>query len=100
LVCQAKVQLGETLEKKSEADGLVDGDRKALRNQALSEYLTVVYVNSEEFWVKEAAWKALPLLGSNEVGNVEQLKLFFDRLEKLFPQLKEALEKKRAALKI
>jgi len=100
LVCQAKVQLGETLEKKSEADGLADGDRKALRNQALSEYLTVVYVNSEEFWVKEAAWKALLLLGSNEVGDVEQLKLFFDRLEKLFPQLKEALEKKRAALKI
>lgn len=100
LVCQAKVQLGQTLEKKSEADGLVEGGRKALLNQALSEYLTVVYVNSDEFWVKEAAWKALLLFGSNEVGNVEQLKLFFDRLEKLFPQLKEALEKKRTALKI
>jgi TolA-binding protein len=100
LVCQAKVQLGETLEKKSEADGLADADRKALRNQALNEYLTVVYVDSEEFWVKEAAWKALLLFGSNEVANGDQLKLFFDRVEKLFPQLKEALDKKRAALKI
>ncbi len=43
LVSEAKVQLGVALEKKAEADGLIEGDRKALRQQALGEYLEVVY---------------------------------------------------------
>lgn len=99
LVCEAKVQLGVTLEKKAEADGLAEGDRKSLRQQALREYLEVVYADADEFWVKKAAWNALPLIGAADSANTEQLNLFFDRLEQLFPQLKEALERKRAAMK-
>jgi len=46
------------------AEGAAAADRKALLSQALNEYLSVVYAGpTEEWWVKKAAWQALPLIG-------------------------------------
>ena len=92
---RATVGLGEVLEKMAQG-AASEADRKGLLSQALGEYLSVVYAGSEEWWVKKAAWQALPLIG--QADNPEQVSRFFQRLERLFPQMKEVLEKKRAAL--
>ena len=92
---RATVGLGEALEKMAQG-AASEADRKGLLSQALGEYLSVVYAGSEEWWVKKAAWQALPLIG--QADNPEQVSRFFQRLERLFPQMKEVLEKKRAAL--
>ena len=94
LWCRAKVGLGIVLEKK--AEGLHDEDRKILLRQALNHYLDVVDLKSDAFWVKKAGWQALPLIGLVENNDAKQN--FFNRLEVLLPPLKDALEKKRAAL--
>jgi len=94
---QAKVGLGLVLEKK--ADGLLAPDRKILLAMALDDYLDVVYSPADEFWTKKAGLQALPLIGSVGGGDANQVDDFFDRLEELLPQLKDSLEKKRAALK-
>jgi hypothetical protein len=46
------------------------------------------------FWVKKAGLQALPLV--EEFGSTNSEK-FFDHLERLFPQLKDSLEKRRVA---
>lgn len=97
LRCKAKVGIGLALEKK--ADGLPDDQKKSLLAGALNNYLDVVYAKGNEFWIKEAAVHALHLIGDAGAGNEEQLSRFFDRVENLLPQMKDALEKKRASLK-
>ena len=49
---------------------------------------------ADPFWVKKAGLQALPLVEALGVADPDK---FFDHLERLFPQLKELLEKKRAA---
>lgn len=100
LVCRIKVSWGEALEKKAEVDGSSDADRKALLGQALNQYLEVVYTRarSNAYWVKEAAWKALLLIGGNHPGDpaeLDRINVLISRLETWFPQMRETLEKKR-----
>jgi len=51
---------------------------------------------ADPFWVKKAGLQALPLVEALGMADPEN---FFDHLERLFPQLKEELEKKKAAVK-
>jgi TolA-binding protein len=94
---RAQVGLGLVLEKK--AEGLPADARKTLLDLALGSYLDVIDAKDDEFWTKKAGLQALLLIGSAGNGNPEQLNKFFDRLEDLLPQMKDAFEKKRAALK-
>jgi TolA-binding protein len=97
---QAQINLGIALEKK--ADLATGDDRNRLLQQALENYLDVFYGTNlrdgearDLFWVKKAGLQALPLVeavGVNEPG------LFFNHLEGLFPELKDSLEKKKAAV--
>jgi tetratricopeptide (TPR) repeat protein len=50
---------------------------------------------ADPFWVKEAGWRALPLI--EKLGTADPNK-FIDQMETLFPQSKDSLEKKRAVL--
>lgn len=96
---RAKVGLGIVLEKKAE---LAEGDaRLALWKQAFDQYLDVLDMDrgkelTNRFWAKKAGLLALALAPKTGVSNPDQ---FIDDLERLFPTLKEVLEKKRAALK-
>ena len=49
---------------------------------------------TDPFWTKASGLQALPLMMTLKDGDPDK---FFQRLEELFPQLKESLEKKRAA---
>ena len=93
---QAQIGFGIALEKKA---ALLKGDdQQALLQLALENYLAVFDSRFEEndpFWVKKAGLQALPLAGQLGVADPNK---FIDHLEKLFPQLKDSLEKKRAAL--
>jgi hypothetical protein len=63
---------------------------------ALQYYSDVIYTSdevSDPTWIKEAAFRALPLMPLVE-GDVNR---FIDRLEYWLPQLKDKLEKKRTA---
>ena len=51
---------------------------------------------SDAFWAKKAGLQALPLMTATGEGNVDK---FYTRLETLLPQLKDSLDKKKAALK-
>lgn len=93
---QAQIGFGIALEKK--AAWLKGDEQTALLKLALDNYLAVfdsrLAVN-DPFWVKKAGLQALPLAA--QLGLADPNK-FIDDLEKLFPQAKDALEKKRAAL--
>ena len=103
---RAQIGFGLALEKKA---ALATGsDQTALLQLALDNYLAVfdagvgenlreceVADSSDSFWVKKAGLQALPLVEALGVGDPEG---FFHHLEWLFPQLKDSLEKKRAAL--
>ena len=99
---RAQVGLGRALEKKAET-ATADA-RKVLVDLALKNYLDVFdtsygnglgdHESADAFWVKKAGLQALPLLS---VGSCPTN--FFARMESLLPPLKEALEKKKAALK-
>jgi TolA-binding protein len=94
LRCQARVGMGITLEKK--ADALAPDARRPLLALALQYYSDVIYTSdevSDPTWIKEAAFRALPLMPLVE-GDVNR---FIDRLEYWLPQLKDKLEKKRTA---
>jgi TolA-binding protein len=96
---RAKVGLGKALEKKAE---LAESDaRLALLTQARDQYQDVLDVYrvgdlTDAIWVKEAGLQELALLPRTGVRDVDQ---FFTDLERLLPPLKDALEKKKAALK-
>ncbi|HEX9047781.1 MAG TPA: tetratricopeptide repeat protein [Verrucomicrobiae bacterium] len=89
------VNWGKTLEEK--ADGMPEADRKVLLQEALNHYQDVIYFQSDkptdDFWVKWAGLKALPLVPADEARGK-----LIDRLESLLPAMKESLEKKRASL--
>ncbi len=97
---QAQIGLGITLEKK--ADLASGDDRNKLLNLALHNYQDVFYgtnVRDGEdpnlFWVRKAGLQALPLAEALGVDHPDD---FINHLEKSFPELKDLLEKKRAAL--
>ena len=102
LRCRAQVGIGRALEKMAES--AAPETRKTLLDQALKNYLDVfetAYGNglgdresADAFWVKKAGLQALPLMSA---GNFPTN--FFARLGSLLPPLKDALEKKKAALK-
>jgi len=101
---RAQIGFGIALEKKA---ALATGsDQTALLQFALDNYLDVFDTSigknlregevADSFWVKKAGLQALPLVEALGVADPEK---FFDHLEKLFPQLKESLEKKKTALR-
>jgi len=100
---RAQIGFGSALEKKA---ALATGtNQTALLQLALDNYLDVFDTGvgenlrtgevADPFWVKKAGLQALPLAEALGVADPEK---FFDHLEWLFPQLKDSLEKKRAAL--
>jgi len=96
---RAKVGMGIVLEKKAElADGAA---RSALWKQARDQYQDVLDAwrageLTDAFWAKKAGLQELAVLPKTGVNDTDQ---FFTDLEKLFPSLKDTLEKKKAALK-
>ncbi len=96
---RVQVGIGLVLEKKAAL--LPPAGRPALLKQALDRYLNLIYTDDEAdaFWQKKAGLQALPLLAAAGDRNPEALDKFFDRLERWLPSLRDALEKKRAALK-
>jgi hypothetical protein len=91
---RAQVGWGRVLEKKAETAS--SDARRPLQLQALEIYEDVVYdQTADAFWAKKAGLQALPLIVATGAGNVNR---FFVRLEILFPQLKDSLEKKKAAM--
>jgi TolA-binding protein len=99
---QAQIGFGLALEKKA---ALATGtNQTALLQLALDNYLDVFDTSlgknlregeaADPFWVKKAGLSALPLVAALGVADPPK---FFDHLEWLFPQLKDSLEKKRAA---
>jgi TolA-binding protein len=99
---QAQIEFGIALEKKA---ALATGSsQNKLLQLALDNYLDVFDTSigenlregelADSFWVKKAGLQALPLVEALGVADPEK---FFDHLERLFPQLKDSLEKKRAA---
>jgi TolA-binding protein len=100
---RAQIGFGIALEKKA---ALATGtNQTALLQLALDNYLDVFDTGvgenlrdnemADPFWVKKAGLQALPLMEALGVADPEK---FFDHLERLFPQLKDWLEKKKAAL--
>jgi TolA-binding protein len=95
---RARVGLGIALEK--QAALLSPEARPPLLQQALENYLDVLYPQDQDdpadaFWTEKAGLQALPLMSTLKVGDADKL---ITRLEGWFPQLKDSLEKKRAAL--
>jgi tetratricopeptide (TPR) repeat protein len=99
---RAQIGFGVALEKKA---ALATGsDQTVLLQLALDNYLDVFDTSigknlregevADSFWVKKAGLQALPLVEALGVSDPQK---FFDHLEWLFPQLKDSLEKKRAA---
>jgi TolA-binding protein len=104
--CRAQIGFGIALEKKA---ALASGDdRTRLLQLALDNYLDVFDSNvgtnlrgnevADPFWVKKAGLQALPLLEALGPAEAERLNAFFDHLERLLPQLRDSLEKKRAIM--
>jgi len=100
---QAQIGLGLALEKKA---ALVSGtNQTALLQLALDNYLDVFdtwtgknlrdHETPDPFWVEKAGLQALPLIETLGTGDPDK---FIDQMETLFPQSKDSLEKKRAAL--
>jgi hypothetical protein len=95
---RARVGLGLALEK--QAALLPPEARSPLLQLALNNYLDVLDTPDETadaFWTKKAALQVLPLMITLKAGDANAL---ITRLEGWFPQLKDSLEKKRAALDV
>jgi hypothetical protein len=91
---QAQVGLGIVLEKS--AAQLTGTNQAAVLQLALQNYADVFYdVQADSFWKKKAGLQALPLVEALGAGSPDK---FIDTMEILFPQAKDSLEKKRAAL--
>jgi TolA-binding protein len=96
---RAQVGLGLTLDKKAAL--LPVAEQKPLLQLALEYYRDVFYADDvgADFWMKKAGLSALPLMVAVGEDDRDKLDKFFNRLEKKLPQLKDTLEKKRAAFK-
>lgn len=93
---RAQVGLGLMLEKMAETAS--PEERRALLKSAFQNYCDVIYTANDKadpFWIKKAGLQALPLMMTLKEGDVDR---FFKRLETLLPQLKDSLERKKAAL--
>jgi TolA-binding protein len=101
---QAQIGMGLALEKMAAL--ATGGDQTNLLQQALNDcYLKVFDTwtgknlrdgeTADPFWVKSAGLHALPLIEMLGAGDANK---FIDQMEGLFPQSKDFLEKKRAAL--
>lgn len=96
LQSRAQVGLGVVLEKMAET--ALPAERQKLLKSAFDNYRAVLYTTNETadpYYTKVAGFKALPLMMTLKDGDPNR---FFDALEYWLPQLKETLEKKRAAL--
>jgi TolA-binding protein len=104
--CRSQIGFGLALEKKA---ALAAGtNQTALLQLALDNYLDVFdsangkNLRGDEmadpFWVKKAGLQALPLMEALGMDDAERMNAFFDHLERLLPQLKDSLEKKKAAM--
>ncbi len=103
---RAQIGFGLALEKKAAL--ATGGDQKQLLQLALDEYLDVLDSSvgtglrgnevADRFWLKKAGLQALPLMETLGVTTTNTLNTFFERLEGLLPQLKDSLEKKKAAM--
>ena len=100
---RAQIGFGIALEKMA---ALASGtNQTALLRLALDNYLDVFDTwtgkdlrdgeTADQFWVKEAGLRALPLMQALGTGDPDR---FIDRMESLFPQSKGSLEKIRATL--
>ena len=100
---RAQIGFGIALGKKA---ALATGsDQGRLLQQALNSYLDVFDTSTgnnlrdgelaDPFWVKKAGLSALPLVEALGVADPGK---FFDHLERLFPQLKDSLEKRKALM--
>jgi len=104
--CRVRISFGLALEKKAALASGNDSDR--LLQAALDQYLDVFDSSvgtdlrdgevADPFWVKKAGLQALPLMETLGLADAERLNAFFDHLERLFPQLKNSLERKRTAM--
>jgi TolA-binding protein len=96
---RAQIGFGIALEKKA---ALATGsDQTALLQLALDNYIAVFdtqFGENDPFWVKKAGLQALPLMELPALSGVADPGKFIDNLETLFPQARDSLEKKRAAL--
>jgi outer membrane protein assembly factor BamD (BamD/ComL family) len=96
---QAQIGFGIALEKKA---ALATGsDQTALLKLALDNYLAVFdtrFGENDPFWVKKAGLQALPLMDLPALSGAADPGKFIDDMETLFPQARDSLEKKRAAL--
>ncbi len=93
---RAQVEWAQVLERKAEL--LPAAERIVLLREALKNYCAVLYTTQPQLdplWAKKAGWQALPLMLSLKEGDADR---FFTRLERWLPQLKDSLEKKKAAL--
>jgi len=97
---RAQIGVGLALEKKAAVPGAAD--QTSLLQQALDNYLDVLYKSDlrdgeqpDDFWTKKAGLQAAPLVEALGVADPEK---FFERLEGLFPQLRDLLENKKATL--
>lgn len=98
---QAQIGFGIALEKKA---ALLSGaGQKALLDEALDNYLDVFYglnlrddEQPDSFWLKNAALRAAPLVGS--LNNPDAERKFYGTLKKCLPQLADTIDKKIAAL--
>ncbi len=96
---RAQIGFGIALEKKA---ALATGsDQTVLLQLALDNYLAVFdtrFGENDPFWVQKAGLQALPLMELPALSGVADPDKFIDNLETLFPQARDSLEKKRAAL--
>jgi TolA-binding protein len=96
---QAQIGLGLALEKKA---ALAPGNNQtALLQLALDNYLAVFdtrFGEHDPFWVKKAGLQALALMELPVLSGAGDPGKFIDDLETVFPQAREELEKRRAAL--
>ena len=100
---QAQIGFGIALEKKAAlASG---GGADELRQLALQNYADVLYGKNlrddeqpDSFWQKKAGLQSAAL--AEAFANYEVATNVYSRLEKLFPQAKDALEKKIAAVQV
>ena len=92
----AQVGLGMVFEKRAALD---PANQTVFLQSALNNYLDVFFGKNlrdgemaDPLWVERAGQNALPLIDSLGMGDVNK---FIDRMETVFPQKKDYLEKKR-----